>query len=65
MTTMTPVPSDHPLMKAWTAYKQTEGYANTQMWARHPEHTEGSLWAAFEQGWHARESATAEPKEEA
>lgn len=55
MSTMTPVPENHPLMVAWNAYKLTEDYANTLRWAVRSEHTEGSLWAAFEQGWRARE----------
>lgn len=61
MSIMTPVPSDHPLMKAWTAYQQTSEYVNSQSWARHPDHTEGSLWAAFERGWRAAKEA-AEPE---
>lgn len=50
---MTPLPDDHPLMRVWEEYKQTEGYANTIHWAVHPQHTEGSLWAAFEAGWNS------------
>lgn len=50
---MTPVPKDHPLMKAWDAYKKGDEYANTARWARSSEHTEGSLWASFEEGWRA------------
>jgi hypothetical protein len=51
MPTETPVPADHPLMKAWKAYQQTAEFANTKKWAAHPEHVDGSLWAAFMQGW--------------
>ncbi len=47
---MSPVPGDHPLMIAWTAYMATPEYANTKKWAMHAEHTEGSLWAAFVEG---------------
>lgn len=47
------VPADHPLMMAWKAYQRTEEYANTHLWAIVPEHTEGALWAAFEQGFRA------------
>lgn len=47
------VPSDHPLMKAWEAYKQTEDFANSRKWAMHDQHLDGSLWAAFEQGFRA------------
>jgi len=28
-----PVPADHPLMIAWTAYQSSEGYANSYKWA--------------------------------
>ncbi len=54
MPVMSPVPQDHPLMIAWTAYKQTPEYANTcrsATRATHPDHADGCLWAAFEQGW--------------
>lgn len=53
MTTMTPVAKDHPLMKAWTAYKESEDYANTLRWTQssEPMYAEGSLWAAFMAGW--------------
>lgn len=53
MTASSPVPKDSPLWLAWSAYTATEGYANTKRWAIHPEHTEGSLWAAFEAGFAA------------
>lgn len=29
------VPAESPLMQAWTAYKQTEDYANGKAWALH------------------------------
>lgn len=51
MSTMTPVPKDHPLMVAWEKYKATEDYANTRKWALHDAYADGSLWAAFEKGW--------------
>ena len=46
-----PVPAGHPLMKAWKAYAETEDFANSKKWAGDPTHVEGSLWAAFLQGW--------------
>ena len=58
MSTQTPVPQNHPLMIAWNVYKATDDYQNTHRWAVHAQHTEGSLWGAFEQGWRA---ATAAP----
>lgn len=56
MTTESPVPHDAPVMVAWTAYKQTEEYANTLRWVN-TEHSKGSLWAAFEQGFRAAKDA--------
>ena len=50
---MTPVSTDSPLYEAWTAYKASEDYANTRRWARHDQHVDGSLWAAFERGFEA------------
>lgn len=49
----TPCPPDHPLMIAWNAYKQTEAYQNSVKWLEHPEHRQGSMWAAFSQGFAA------------
>ena len=48
---MTPADPTGPLMQAWTRYKETADYLNTLSWATRPEHTEGSLWAAFEAGF--------------
>lgn len=50
---MTPVPKDHPLSVAWEKYKATDDFANTKKWAIHPEHVDGSLWAAFMAGFQA------------
>lgn len=49
-TAQSPLSANHPLMLAWEAYKATDEYANTKRWASHPEHAEGSLWAAFVAG---------------
>ena len=51
MPTETPVPADHPMMKAWKAYETTDDFANSKKWAAVPEHLNGSLWAAFMQGY--------------
>lgn len=64
MSAMTPVPKDHPLMRAWEAYRQTEDYANTKGWALHEPHVDGSLWAAFERGWRAANGALEEAAKE-
>lgn len=53
MSDESPVPMDHSVMKAWTAYKQTLDYENTKRWAIDPKHVEGSLWAAFARGFGA------------
>lgn len=49
----TPVPGDHPLSQAWHRYIATPEYANSLRWARSTDHTEGSMWAAFQAGWAA------------
>lgn len=51
-----PVRADAPLMVAWTAYTATEEFANTKRWATNPDHTDGSLWAAFAAGFAAASS---------
>jgi hypothetical protein len=54
----TPVPKDHPLMKAWEAHKATEDFSNSRKWALHEEHLDGSLWALFSAGWQAAQPDT-------
>lgn len=49
---MTALPKDHPLIRAWEAYKATDEYANTRKWAAHDEHVDGSLWASFMAGFY-------------
>jgi hypothetical protein len=51
MNVMAPVPPDSPLLIAWELYSATEAYANTRRWALHDQHVDGSLWAAFHEGW--------------
>jgi hypothetical protein len=41
------------MMLAWTAYSEGDEYANSARWAVQPEHTKGSMWAAFCSGWSA------------
>ena len=55
MPTSQAVPSDAPVMLAWEAYKLSEEYSNTLAWCsrQNGEHAEGSLWAAFFQGFQA------------
>lgn len=50
-----PVSPEHPLMRAWDAYKASESYANTRKWLTQgsPSGGDGELWAAFEMGWRA------------
>ena len=61
MSTSTPIPQDHPLMRAWNAHKVTPEYANSKSWAQHAEHVEGSLWALFMAGWTAAQSCGCQP----
>lgn len=51
----TPIPIDHPLFLAWVDYKASEDFENSAKWALDPQHTEGSMWAAFMNGWQARD----------
>jgi hypothetical protein len=51
MSVMTPAPKDAPVMVAWEAYKLTDEYQNTRKWALHERHVDGSLWAAFSEGF--------------
>ena len=55
---MQPVPKDSPLMKAWEEYKASADYANSCKWARHAsdEFVDGSLWAAFAEGFRISQS---------
>lgn len=48
-----PVPADHPVMKAWDSYKQTDEYRNSFKWASDVQHRSGSMWAAFVAGYEA------------
>ena len=48
---MRQVQNDEPVMVAWQAYQRTEAYANTLLWAG--KNAEGSLWAAFCEGFKA------------
>jgi hypothetical protein len=38
-------------MREWENYKQSEEYANSFQWAKHEEHRQGSMWAAFMAGF--------------
>ena len=51
MPTEAAVPANAPVMIAWEAYRLTEEYANAKRWAVQPEHTEGSLWRLFYDGY--------------
>ena len=56
---MTPCDSNSPLMQAWKLYRKSSEYENSASWARLEQHTEGSLWAAFERGWRERQRVEA------
>jgi len=51
MPIMKQVDEKSPLILAYEQYKLTEHYANTLKWAKEENHVEGSLWAAFAEGW--------------
>lgn len=53
MPTEAACPADAPVMKAWEAYKKRDEFQNTRRWALYEAHVEGSLWAAFYQGFFA------------
>lgn len=53
MSTATLLPADHPLRRAWEAYKASDDYPNTRRWALVDAHVDGSLWAAFAAGFDA------------
>lgn len=38
-------------MVAWKEYQESKDFANSKKWAIHTEHVEGSLWAAFLEGF--------------
>jgi len=60
MSAMAPVPHDHPLMKAWEAYKATPEFDNTVNWTHNGQHVEGALWAAFDAGFKAATTRASE-----
>jgi len=65
MTASSMIPKDHPCKIAWNSYKETDEYKNTRKWALHDEHVDGSLWAAFENGFRAalnKRDANVQPK---
>ncbi len=62
MPNMTPADPNGPLMQAWNIYKETADYLNTLSWATKLEHTEGSLWAAFERGFAAAQIESDAPR---
>jgi phosphate-selective porin len=45
-------------MVAWQSYRLTDDYANTRRWALEDAHVDGSLWAAFIEGWRQALSST-------
>lgn len=62
MTAMTPVEKDSPLWLAWVAYTATPEYANTLKWATEGgKNVDGSLWAAFSEGFARAASPSSSP----
>lgn len=49
-----PVPFDHPMMEAWTAYCGTDEYCNSSSYAMNGgPFLSGAMWAAFTAGFKA------------
>lgn len=63
MSEMTEVPMSDPMRQAWERYKQTDDYQNTRRWALHEQHVDGSLWAAYCEGYKAAEAKLAKVRE--
>jgi hypothetical protein len=60
MSTMLPVAKDDPRWISWQQYIESEEGANSMRWAKHPEHSEGSMWAAFIAGRASRDAEVEE-----
>ena len=66
--TMTELPTDHPMMKAWNEFCSTDEFKNALRWAietqyddgreigfiQQEQHAKGSLWLAFTKGMEVR-----------
>ena len=50
------LPNDDTRVIAFAKYQQTDEYANTRQWALKEANVEGSLWAAFIEGWSRKPS---------
>ena len=65
MAAQSPLSNDDPRMQAWSAYKDTDEFANTERWAKdtqviHP-HLDDSLWAVFIAGYEAGQKSPSLP----
>jgi hypothetical protein len=63
-TSMTALPADHRMMKAWNAWQETDEFKNALKWAvamnyddgrpitdiTREQHAKGSMWLAFTKG---------------
>lgn len=47
------LPDNHPLVVAFEAWITSDAGKNAANWATKPEHTQGSLWAAFRDAWNS------------
>lgn len=64
MATEQALPEDHPEVKAFREYQATPAFVNSYKWAAvEGSAREGSLWAAFDQGW--RMALASRPTEKA
>ncbi len=68
--TMMALPADHPMMKAWNAFCETDEFKNALMWCTKTkyddgreispiyieQHIKGALWMAFTKGMEANDA---------
>ena len=60
MPTMEKLPDDDMRVVEFANYETTEEYANTRRWALKEANVDGSLWAAFIEGWNRKPSKEGE-----
>ncbi len=70
-TAQTALSSDHPMMKAWNEFQETDEFKNALRWAvetkyddgrpisdiQREQHAKGSMWLAFTKGMECRQGS--------
>lgn len=70
-TTQAVLSKDHPMMKAWNEFQETDEFKNALKWAvatqyddgrpigdiQREQHAKGSMWLAFTKGMECREGS--------